>query len=311
MLSDSLKVFITVAEKKNFSKAAKALNLTQPAISFQIQTLEQYYQTMLFDRVNRHVKLTEAGELLLEYALSMNDLQSQLERKMQQLTGHVKGTLMIGASRTVGEYVMPNIICAFKKEYNDVDITLEIHNTREVEELVLSKYLDVGLVESQVRHEELMFQSILEDELVLVVPSNHPWAEKEEVQLEELTGEPFIIREPGSGSRLIFEQALIDAEFDIESLNIIMEIGNITAIKSAIIGGLGISVMSKWAVQDLLQEGLAAIVRIKEVPMPRRFNILLNESHFESEACSHLIQYLAQANVEKNLGDKEVVDHVK
>ena len=103
MLSDSLKVFITVADKKNFSKAAKALNLTQPAISFQIQTLEQYYQTMLFDRVNRHVKLTEAGELLLEYALSMNDLHSHLERKMQQLTGHVKGTLMIGASRTDGE----------------------------------------------------------------------------------------------------------------------------------------------------------------------------------------------------------------
>ena len=84
LLSDSLKVFITVANTKNFSKAAKVLNLTQPAISFQIQTLEQYYQTMLFDRVNRHVKLTESGELLLEYALSMNDLQAELERKMQQ-----------------------------------------------------------------------------------------------------------------------------------------------------------------------------------------------------------------------------------
>lgn len=304
MLSDSLKVFITVADKKNFSKAAKALNLTQPAISFQIQTLEQYYQTMLFDRVNRHVKLTEAGELLLEYALSMNDLQSQLERKMQQLTGHVKGTLMIGASRTVGEYIMPYIICAFKNEYTDVDITLEIYNTKHVEELVLSNHLDIGLVESQVKHDELMFQSILEDELVVVVPTTHPWAEREEVTLDELAGEPFIIREPGSGSRLVFEQALIDAEFDVESLNIIMEIGNITAIKSAIISGLGISVMSKWAARDMVEGKMASIVRIKDLKMPRRFNILLNENHFESEACSHFIHYLAEADLEKILEQK-------
>ncbi|MDU7245514.1 MAG: selenium metabolism-associated LysR family transcriptional regulator [Clostridia bacterium] len=304
MLSDSLKVFITVADKKNFSKAAKTLNLTQPAISFQIQTLEQYYQTMLFDRVNRHVKLTEAGELLLEYALSMNDLQSQLERKMQQLTGHVKGTLMIGASRTVGEYIMPYIICAFKNEYTDVDITLEIYNTKHVEELVLSNHLDVGLVESQVKHDELMFQSILEDELVIVVPITHPWAEREEVTLDELAGEPFIIREPGSGSRLVFEQALIDAEFDVESLNIIMEIGNITAIKSAIISGLGISVMSKWAARDMVEGKMASIVRIKDLKMPRRFNILLNENHFESEACSHFIHYLAEADLEKILEQK-------
>lgn len=304
MLSDSLKVFITVADKKNFSKAAKALNLTQPAISFQIQTLEQYYQTMLFDRVNRHVKLTEAGELLLEYALSMNDLQSQLERKMQQLTGHVKGTLMIGASRTVGEYIMPYIICAFKNEYTDVDITLEIYNTKHVEELVLSNHLDVGLVESQVKHDELMFQSILEDELVIVVPITHPWAEREEVTLDDLAGEPFIIREPGSGSRLVFEQALIDAEFDVESLNIIMEIGNITAIKSAIISGLGISVMSKWAARDMVEGKMASIVRIKDLKMPRRFNILLNENHFESEACSHFIHYLAEADLEKILEQK-------
>lgn len=294
MLSDSLKVFITVAEKKNFSKAAKALNLTQPAISFQVQTLEQYYQTMLFDRVNRHVKLTEAGELLLEYALSMNDLQSELERKMQQLTGHVKGVLMIGASRTVGEYVLPRIICNYKKEYNDVDITLEIYNSKQVEKNVLNRHIDLGLVESSIEHKELFFKNIFEDELVVVVPGNHPWADKNEVTIEELTGEPFIMREPGSGSRLVFEQALIDHEFDIERLNIIMEIGTITAIKSAIIGGLGISVMSKWAVQDIVETEQAAILRIKSFKMLRKFSIILNKENFESEACSKFVRALGE-----------------
>lgn len=303
MLSDSLKVFITVAEKKNFSKAAKALNLTQPAISFQIQTLEQYYQTMLFDRVNRHVKLTEAGELLLEYALSMNDLQSELERKMQQLTGHVKGVLMIGASRTIGEYILPKIICNFKKDYNDVDVTLEIYNTKTVETNVLNRQLDFGLIESKISNEELYYQTLLIDELVLVVPINHSWADKEFVDIKELEGEPFIIREPGSGSRLVFEQALIDAEFDIENLNIIMEIGNITAIKSAINSGLGISVMSKWAAYDIVTLKKASIVRIKNLKMFREFSIIINQKNFESEACSKFIRYLGELKIEELLDE--------
>ncbi len=303
MLSDSLKVFITVADKKNFSKAAKALNLTQPAISFQIQTLEQYYQTKLFDRINRHVKLTETGELLHEYALSMNDLQSELERKMQQLTGHVKGQLMIGASRTVGEYVLPYVICKFKEDYPDVDVTLEIYNTKHVEEKVMGRYLDIGLVESEIRHKELFFQNILSDELVLVVPKDHRWANTQEISVSELKGEPFIIREAGSGSRLVFEQALIDAEFDVEDLNVIMEIGSITSIKSAIINGLGVAVMSRWAVRDLEQAGIAHTVHIKDLKLERPFSIILNQGNFESEACNKFIRYLGEVT------EKEIYEH--
>ena len=132
MLSDSMRVFITVADKKNFSKAAKALSLTQPAVSFQIQTLEQYYQTMLFDRVNRHVKLTAAGELLLDYAVHMKNLQAELERNMQQLTGHVKGELLIGASTTIGEYILPYVVGSFKQDYPDVNVTIQIMNTIDI-----------------------------------------------------------------------------------------------------------------------------------------------------------------------------------
>ena len=274
LLSDSLKVFITVANTKNFSKAAKVLNLTQPAISFQIQTLEQYYQTMLFDRVNRHVKLTESGELLLEYALSMNDLQAELERKMQQLTGQVKGNLTIGASRTVGEYIMPHIVSAFKKEYPDVDIALEIYNTRQVENNIMNNTIDVGLVESDISNKKLFYQDFLDDELVLIVSSNHRWASEETISLLELKDEPFIIREAGSGSRLVFEQALLDSDFDIENLNIIMEIGNITAIKTIVASGLGVSVVSKWAAEDMVKSGEICILRIKEFTIHRKLRAL-------------------------------------
>lgn len=298
LLSDSLKVFITVANTKNFSKAAKVLNLTQPAISFQIQTLEQYYQTMLFDRVNRHVKLTESGELLLEYALSMNDLQAELERKMQQLTGQVKGNLTIGASRTVGEYIMPYIVSAFKKEYPDVDIALEIYNTRQVENNIMNNTIDVGLVESDISNKKLFYQDFLDDELVLIVSSNHRWASEETISLLELKDEPFIIREAGSGSRLVFEQALLDSDFDIENLNIIMEIGNITAIKTIVASGLGVSVVSKWAAEDMVNSGEICILRIKEFTIHRKLSIILNNDFFESEACSKFVRFLGEMRPE-------------
>ena len=293
-----MRVFITVADKKNFSKAAKALSLTQPAVSFQIQTLEQYYQTMLFDRVNRHVKLTAAGELLLDYAVHMNNLQAELERNMQQLTGHVKGELLVGASTTIGEYILPYVVGAFKQNYPDVNATIQIMNTKDIAENVDNKSFDLGIIEGPVELPENMESiAFLEDELVLAIPADHPFAEKGSITLEELKTLPYITREPGSGSRLIFEQALIDADFDIEELNMVMELGSTTSIKSAIMGGLGISTISKWAIQDLVKTGKVAALSIEGLTLKRTFNIILNNNPFAafggsfSEQDSLLLQF--------------------
>lgn len=283
MLSDSMRVFITVADKKNFSKSAKALSLTQPAVSFQIQTLEQYYQTMLFDRVNRHVKLTAAGELLLDYAIHMNNLQAELERNMQQLTGHVKGELLIGASTTIGEYILPYVVGSFKQDYPDVNVTIQIMNTKEISSAVESKTFDLGIIEGPLEQSDVIeAHNFLEDELVLAIPSDHPFAKKESITLEELKELPYITREPGSGSRLIFEQALIDADIDIEDLNIVMELGSTTSIKSAIMGGLGVSTISKWAVQDLVKAGKVAALNVQGLTLKRSFHIILNQEKFHS-----------------------------
>lgn len=305
MLSDSMRVFITVADKKNFSKAAKALSLTQPAVSFQIQTLEQYYQTMLFDRVNRHVKLTAAGELLLDYAVHMNNLQAELERNMQQLTGHVKGELLVGASTTIGEYILPYVVGAFKQEYPDVNATIQIMNTNDIAENVNNKSFDLGIIEGPVELTENMESiAFLEDELVLAIPSNHPFATKESITLEELKTLPYITREPGSGSRLIFEQALIDADFDIEELHMVMELGSTTSIKSAIMGGLGISTISKWAIQDLVKTGKVAALTIEGLTLKRTFNIILNNEKFHSEATGKFLDFLEMDNVNEILTAK-------
>jgi len=299
MLSDNMRVFITVAEKKNFSKAAKALSLTQPAVSFQIQTLEQYYQTMLFDRVNRHIKLTAAGELLLDYAVRMSNLQAELEKNMQQLTGHVKGELLVGASTTIGEYILPFIVGDFKKEYPDVNVTIQIMNTEQIEEMIENRSFDVGLIEGPVEYGDMDSSEFLGDELVVIVPSDHPWAKKGMVTLEELRVEPFITREPGSGSRLEFEQAMIDAEFDVETMNIVMEIGNTSAIKAAVISGLGVAVISKWAINDVVRMGKIKPVKIQGVDMKRRFKIITSEEKFQSEAAAKFIDYLNGLDVEE------------
>ncbi|MBR2627874.1 MAG: LysR family transcriptional regulator [Peptococcaceae bacterium] len=304
MLSDSMRVFITVADKKNFSKAAKALSLTQPAVSFQIQTLEQYYQTMLFDRVNRHVKLTAAGELLLDYAVHMNNLQAELERNMQQLTGHVKGELLIGASTTIGEYILPYVVGSFKQDYPDVNVTIQIMNTKDIGAAVANKTFDLGIIEGPLDQLETMdTHKFLEDELVLAMPADHPLATKGSITLEELKSLPYITREPGSGSRLIFEQALIDADFDIEDLNIVMELGSTTSIKSAIMGGLGISTISKWAIQDLVKTGKVVALSIEGLTLTRNFNIILNNDKFQSEATGKFLDFLDVENIKNILED--------
>ncbi|MBE6111961.1 MAG: LysR family transcriptional regulator [Peptococcaceae bacterium] len=304
MLSDSMRVFITVADKKNFSKAAKALSLTQPAVSFQIQTLEQYYQTMLFDRVNRHVKLTAAGELLLDYAVHMNNLQAELERNMQQLTGHVKGELLIGASTTIGEYILPYVVGSFKQDYPDVNVTIQIMNTKDIGAAVANKTFDLGIIEGPLDQLGTMdTHKFLEDELVLAMPADHPLAAKGSITLEELKSLPYITREPGSGSRLIFEQALIDADFDIEDLNIVMELGSTTSIKSAIMGGLGISTISKWAIQDLVKTGKVVALSIEGLTLTRNFNIILNNDKFQSEATGKFLDFLDVENIKNILED--------
>lgn len=292
MLNDSIRVFLTVAEKKNFSHAAKALSLTQPAVSFQIQTLEQYYGTILFDRVNRNITLTAAGELLKEYALHMNKLQSELEREMQKLTGKVKGELQIGASTTIGEYILPRLIGSFKKKYPEVMVSLEINNTLEIAKSVLENSLDIALVEGPVTNSNLIVEDFLDDELVLIVPPTHPWANREEISIEELKEYPFISREKGSGTRSVTEKAFKKIDFPLTNLKINMELGSTTAIKAAVINGLGVAIVSKYAVAEDVRLGKLVVVPIKEIKFKRKFIIIYREGKFQTQAANKFLQYL-------------------
>ena len=303
MLDNGIKVFLTVVEKKSFSKAAKALFLTQPAVSFQIQMLEEYYGTKLFDRVNRTINLTAAGELLLKYANEMSILQAQLEREMQELTGKIRGKLIIGASTTIGEYVLPTIVGNFKIKNSDVEVSLEIHNTEEIENHLLEGELDIGLVEGPVHGKEIVKEKYIDDELVLVAPLGHCLAKKESVSLKDLAGHPFILREKGSGTRVVMEKALDLAGFPHHKLDVILELGSTSAILEAVQKGLGISIVSKWAAKGRHKAGLIEIIQVQDVRFHREFTLIYHRKKFRTQAVEEFLKYLRSEEVRQLLAE--------
>ena len=230
MLNDSIRVFLMVVEKKSFSKAAKALFLTQPAVSFQIQMLEEHYGTRLFDRVSRNIILTEAGELLYKYATEMSDMQASLEKDMQELNNTILGRLRIGASVTIGEYIAPYILGNFKKHYPKVTLSLEVANSDEIEMAIHDTSLDIGLVEGPPVDKDLESVPFLDDELVVITSVDHPWSKLESISIFELDQYPYISREKGSGTRAEIEQHLKAAGFSPNNLNVMMRLGSTCAI---------------------------------------------------------------------------------
>ena len=292
MLNDSIRVFLTVVEKKSFSKAAKALFLTQPAVSFQIQMLEEYYGTRLFDRVSRNIILTEAGHLLLQYANEMSRLQTDLENEMQDMTSSIRGKLCIGASTTIGEYIAPYIMGAYKKKYPQVQMSLEVSNSEDIEAAVHDTALDIGLVEGPPIGKDLESIPFLEDQLVLITNKDHPWAKASSISELELDIYSFIFRVKGFGTRMEVELHLKKAGFSVNNLNIAMELGSTSAIKAAVESGLGVSIISKWAVKEELKAGILAQVKIKEDDFLRTLRIIYHKKKFRTQACEEFLRFL-------------------
>lgn len=223
MTRNQLEIFRVVAEKKSFSEAARILHISQPAISLQIQAMEEYYGTKLFDRTTKRVALTKAGEVLYRYALQLLTLFDSAQRDISQAAGIIKGHLVLGASLTIGGHVLPPLLSTFYRQYPDVNITMEVMNTEKVLELVLDLTLDLGFVEGEVTNSDLQVETLTRDELVVVVSAHHPVAERNQLSLEELAGLPLVLRETGSGTRRVMEERLQRAGLNLIDLNVVME----------------------------------------------------------------------------------------
>jgi DNA-binding transcriptional LysR family regulator len=302
MEDHKLKVFCTVAETKSFSKTSEIIHLTQPAVSLQIQALEEKYETKLFDRSSSTVTLTPAGETLYKYAKEILTLYTSAEKAIGKQTGLLKGSLSIGAGSNIGNFILPALITEFKRIHPKTKIYLLVNNSKRVIELLNAGNIDLGLVEGDVSRQKMIVKKLLSDELLLIVSPEHHWAKKKEVSIAELAREPFILREPGSGTRQMIEKFLARHGITLHDLKISAILGSTEAIKDAVENGLGVSIISRWAVRKENRYGTLHLLSIKEEKMTRDFSLVMNKNSVSSNSLEEFVSFLKAYPYDKMLG---------
>lgn len=266
-----LHIFYTVADKGSFSMAAQALHMTQPAVTMQVQSLEEYFGTKLFQRSTKKIDLTEAGRTLLPFAKQSIDLIQNTDIAMSKFTHMLEGRLQLGASLTIGEYILPRLLGPFSKEYPSISVSLKVMNTTQILEEIFNHQLTFGLVEAPIHHPEVRTEIVLNDELKLIVPADHPLALRDEVTLDDVLLYPLILREQGSGTRQVMEEELRRVGCGPERMRIVMELGSTGAIKSAVEAGLGLTLLSPTAVRHETALGIFKIKSIQGLTFTRHF----------------------------------------
>jgi DNA-binding transcriptional LysR family regulator len=296
-----LKVFCTVAETKSFSKTSEIIHLTQPAVSLQIQALEEMYETKLFDRSSSRVTLTPSGEVLYKYAKEILALYTAAEKVIGEMTGLVKGSITIGAGSTIGNYMLPSVISDFRKTHPKIKVNLFVANMQRVIELLNAGNINVGLVEGDVKKQKIVVDKLLSDELLLIVPTHHPWAKRKEVSVSELIEEPFILREAGSGTRQTIEKFLARHGITLQGMKVSMVLGTTQAIKEAVENGLGVSIVSRWAVRKEIKYGILSMLSFKEEKILRNFSLITHKNSVSSHAVEEFLTYLKSYPFDKLL----------
>ncbi len=288
-----LKVFYTVASLKSFSKAAKKLYVTQPAVSNQIRSLEEEFETRLFIRGKNKVILTESGQVLYKYAAEILELYEQMGKKLAEITKVLERELTIGATSIPGKYFIPQIIQQFKKKYPDVEIKTLISNTQNIVQSLKEDILDLCIVSEPVTAGRLFREKFLKDELVLIVNPNHRWVTKNFIGIEELIDEPLVLREEGSGTRETIRYYLEQLGKRLKDFNIIMTLGTTGAIKGAVERGVGVGFALKCAIQLELQIGSLKIIPIENLQMYQMFSVL-HKKNSRKHIANQLIQFIQE-----------------
>lgn len=266
-----LRTFKTVADLKSFSLAAQQLRLSQPSVSYQVKELEEALGLPLLDRLGKRVHLTEAGSVLYSYARRTLDVLDEAALALEEMRGIKRGNLRVGASTTVGIYLLPAALGAFKKLHPGLVISLEIGTRARVQEQVLNNELDLAVVGPALKDPDLAILPFVTDELVVVAPAGHALAGRKGLALKDLVDQPFVMREPASGSRWSLEKATRKAG---AKLNVAMELGSNGAIKHAVESGLGLAVLSRYACALELSSRRLVELDVRGFPIRRDWNIV-------------------------------------
>ena len=293
MADRRLQVFHAVAKHLSFTKAAEALFMTQPAVTFQIRQLEEHFNTRLFDRAHGRIALTPAGQTALDYAERILALSAEMDVRMKEMGGQVAGALLIGASTTIAEYLLPPILGEFKLEFPGVVPRLFVANSEAVQARIAERTLDLGFIEGESHLPSLVTDVCCDDELQVVCAPNHPLARLKAVTPQALIEHAYVGREPGSGTREVIDHYLQKEGVSPDSLRLVMELGSPEAIKGLLSSGNGFSIMSRAT--NVKESRTGVLVRIPLVPrLTRHLSVVYPKERFHSRLVNSFVQFAKQ-----------------
>ena len=281
-----LQVFLSVAKHLNYTRAAEEVNLSQPSVSVRMRQLERDLGTKLFEQLGKKIALTEAGELLVPYAGRVIATMADARDAIDQLQGLERGSLRIGASTTPGMYLVPRTIAHFKRRYPKIEVHLTVKDTRQIEEGVIRNEFDFGFVGGHLAGDEVDVLPWITDELVLIAPAGHRLAGRKTVRPQDLSSEKFISREQGSATRAAVAAHLRKFRVDIEA---VMELENPESVKKAVQHGLGIAIISSFAVESELKAKTLVAVKLQGPEIRRELKIVYRKDKHLSESARAFI----------------------
>lgn len=285
-----LQVFRAVAKHRSFTKAADALCMTQPAVTFQIHQLEDYFNARLFDRAGGRIALTPAGVIALEYVQEILALYTELDTRVKELSGEIAGTLTIGASTTIAEFLLPRILGEFKVHHPGVIPQLVVTNSEIVQARVFERTLDLGFIEGDSHVPALVTDVCCEDELQVVCAPSHRLAQSKELTMRMLTEHAYVSRETGSGTREVIDHYLEKAGLALDSLQVIMEANSPEALKGLVATGVGFAIMSRAAAEKEVRLGDLRRIPLSP-PLVRHLSVVYPKERIHPKVVTEFIRF--------------------
>ncbi|MCH6264761.1 MULTISPECIES: LysR family transcriptional regulator [Neobacillus] len=288
---EELKTFVTLAEVKNFTKTAELLLMSQPSVSLHIKNLEKEFQTKLFLRSPKFLQITPTGEILYERAKQMITIYEQTRQDILEHQDSIKGELIIGASFTIGEYILPALLIDLQKDYPELDLHVVIGNTEEIAQSVKLYKVDIGLIEGHTNEKELSVHPFMEDELFVVSSNNHELARKKGVTMADLQNQTWVTRENGSGTREYLNHVIRSNGLKVKSF---LTISSSQGIKETLINGMGLSLLSGSIIDREVKQGLLSIIHVKNQTFNRTLSYIYSPIMEEKRNVKTFIHSLTQ-----------------
>ncbi len=290
-----LEMFIMVVDTKKISTAAKLLNISQPGLSSQIKTIESYYNAQLLARTKNGVEPTPAGQVFYRYAKKILSMYDVMEKEIDDLLGIQDQVVNIGATYTVGNYAIPCSIWTFKEKYPKVALQLEVSNTHDIINRLLSHKFHLAIVEGPVdipEEADLTCKLAANDEIVFIAPPTKDWENTAMCSLADLVDVPLILPSPGSGVREVFDKSLLDAGMTVQDFRVVSQMSSIEAIKSAVEAGMGISLCTRMAVQKELRRNALWEIPV-HLSIPVQFRIFYHNNGYLPAMAQRFIRFIA------------------